>query len=284
MNLQEWEQGGDFLEVDEGKLFYRVAGEGDPLLLLHGFPTSSWDFHAIWPTLAAQYRVITYDKLGFGFSDKPSVGDYTIDAHLRRTWALLTALGITQVQLLAHDVGNTITQAWLARQLEGSVPVRLTRVCLLNGGLFPETHRMRPLQRLLLSPLGAWVARLSSAKRFGQGMAEVFGPNTQPSPQALVDYWTLMSRQQGQHLLHKHIQYIHERRRQRARWVGALQHTPVPLSLIDGVYDPVSGAHMVARFRELLPGRRVTELACGHFPQVEMPEQVLQALTQHWEK
>ena len=41
---------------------------------------------------------------------------------------------------------------------------------------------------------------------------------------------------------------------------------------------------MVARFRELLPGRLVTELACGHFPQVEMPEQVLQALTQHWEK
>jgi len=113
-------------------------------------------------------------------------------------------------------------------------------------------------------------------------MAEVFGPNTQPTSQELSDYWTLLSRQQGQHLLHKHIQYIRERQRQRTRWVGALQHTLVPLSLIDGVLDPVSGAHMVARFRELLPGRPVTELACGHFPQVEMPEQVLQALSQHW--
>ena len=282
MNLHEWEQGGDYLELNDGRVFFRVAGEGEPLLLLHGFPTSSWDFQAIWPTLTKRYRVITYDKLGFGFSDKPRQGDYTIGAHLQRTWAVLSALGITKVRILAHDVGNTITQAWLARQLEGPVPVQLTRVCLLNGGLFPEAHRMRPLQRLLLTPLGPWVARLSSAKRFGKGMAEVFGPNTQPTPQELSDYWTLMSRQQGQHLLHKHIQYIRERQRQRTRWVGALQHTLVPLSLIDGIHDTVSGAHMVARFRELLPGRPVTELPCGHFPQVEMPEQVLQALTQHW--
>lgn len=282
MNLREWEQGGAYLETPEGNLFYRAAGEGQALLLLHGFPTSSWDFQAIWPTLATKYRVITYDKLGFGFSDKPRDGNYAIAAHLKRTWQVLLALGVTEVQLLAHDVGNTITQAWLAAQLAGDVPVRLTRVCLLNGGLFPETHRMRPLQRVLLSPLGALVARLSSARRFGRGVAEVFGPHTQPTAAMLADYWALMSREQGQHLLHKHIQYIRERRRQRERWVGALQQTPVPVSLIDGVYDPVSGAHMVARFRELLPGRQVTELACGHFPQVEMPEQMLLALAQHW--
>lgn len=282
MNLSEWEQAGQYFASTEGRLFYRVAGEGEPLLLLHGFPTSSWDFHKVWPTLAQRYQLITFDKLGFGFSDKPVDGDYRIDAHLQRIWALLLHLGVRQVCLLAHDVGNTITQAWLARQLEGDVPVTLTRVCLLNGGLFPETHRMRPLQRLLLSPLGKWVGRFSTARRFGGGLADVFGPATQPSAEELADYWALMSRQQGQYLLHKHIQYIRERRQQRERWVGALQNTSVPISLIDGVLDPVSGAHMVARFRELLPGRQVTELACGHFPQVEMPRQVLAALDQHW--
>lgn len=282
MNLTEWECGGHYFATAEGRLFYRIEGEGEPLLLLHGFPTSSWDFHKIWPDLARQYQVITCDKLGFGFSDKPADGDYGIEAHLQRIWTLLAELGLSHVMLLAHDVGNTITQAWLARQLEGPVPVSLTRVCLLNGGLFPETHRMRPLQRALLSPVGRWLARFSNAQRFGRGLAEVFAPETQPSSAELADYWALMSRQQGHHLLHKHIHYIRERRLQRERWVGALQCTPVPLSLIDGVLDPVSGAHMVARFRQLLPGRRVTELACGHFPHVEMSLQVLAALDQHW--
>lgn len=282
MSPATWEQGGQYFPGEQGRQFYRVAGEGEPLLLLHGFPTSSWDFHAIWPMLSDRYRLITVDKLGFGFSDKPADGDYRIEAHLQRLWDLLLHLGLTRVSLLAHDVGNTITQAWLAHQREGKAPVLLTRVCLLNGGLFPETHRMRPLQRLLLSPLGPWVARFSHERRFGQGLAEVFGPATQPDAETLAHYWALMSRQQGQRLLHKHIHYIRERREQRARWVGALQNTSVPLSLIDGVLDPVSGAHMVARFRQLLPGRRVTELACGHFPQVEMPEQVVAALDQHW--
>lgn len=282
MSPDAWEQGGQYFPGADGRQFYRVAGAGEPLLLLHGFPTCSWDFHKVWPVLAQRYYLITLDKLGFGYSDKPAEADYRIEAHLQRLWDLLRHLGLTQVSLLAHDVGNTIAQAWLARQLEGKAPVLLTRVCLLNGGLFPETHHMRPLQRLLLSPVGRWVARFSNAQRFGQGMADVFGPATQPDAEELAHYWALMSRQQGQLLLHKHVHYIRERRQNRARWVGALQNAPVPLSLIDGVLDPVSGAHMVARFRELLPGRRVTELACGHFPQVEMPEQVLAALDQHW--
>lgn len=282
MTPDAWQQGGQYFDCAGSRLFYRVAGEGEPLLLLHGFPTCSWDFHKIWPVLAQRYQVMTFDKLGFGFSDKPADADYGIEAHLQRLWALLLHLGVSRVSLLAHDVGNTIAQAWLARQLDGTAPVLLTRVCLMNGGLFPETHRMRPLQRLLLSPLGRWVGRFSNARRFGQGMAEVFGPATQPTADELAGYWALMSRQRGQRLLHKHIRYIRERRQYRERWVGALQNTPVPLSLIDGVLDPVSGAHMVSRFRELLPGRRVTELECGHFPQVEMPAQVLVALEQHW--
>jgi len=282
MNLSAWERSGQYFASATGRIFYHREGEGEPLFLLHGFPASSWDFHKVWPELVTRYQVIACDKLGFGFSDKPADADYRVEAHLERVWALLVHLNIQQVQLLAHDVGNTIAQAWLARQLEGTAPVRLTRVCLLNGGLFPETHHMRPMQRLLLSPIGRWVGRFSNGERFGRSLAAVFGPGTQPSAGELADYWALMSRQQGHHLLHLHIQYIRERRLQRTRWVGALQNSTVPVSLIDGVLDPVSGADMVARFRELLPGRRVTELDCGHFPQLEMPLEVIAALEQHW--
>ena len=78
--------------------------------------------------------------------------------------------------------------------------------------------------------------------------------------------------------MHKLIGYMEERRRQRERWVGALQQTSVPLRLIDGALDPVSGRHMAERYRELVPDPDVVILAeIGHYPQVEAPEAVLEA-------
>jgi len=67
-----------------------------------------------------------------------------------------------------------------------------------------------------------------------------------------------------------------ERKINRERWVGTLQNTQVPLHLIDGLLDPISGEHMVKRFEELVPNASVTKLAdTGHYPQVESPEAVL---------
>jgi len=78
--------------------------------------------------------------------------------------------------------------------------------------------------------------------------------------------------------MHKLIRYMRERRERRARWVGALQAGVVPLKLIDGAADPISGAHMAARYRELVPAADVTLLeGVGHYPQVEAPQQVLAA-------
>lgn len=283
-SLASWLARGSHFDTGEGHLFHMVAGEGEPLLLLHGFPTASWDWHRVFDALAQRYRVIAFDKLGYGFSDKPVDGDYSIAAHLRRTFALLRTLGVDETRVLAHDNGNTVAQAWLAHQIEApdAATPRISQLCFLNGGLFPEMHRARFSQKLLLSPAGGLFARIASRATFTRGLAEVFGPDTQPSAQALTEYWTLLTRNQGQRLLHRHIRYIRERRDNRERWVGALERSPVPIALVDGVHDPVSGAHMVAHFRRLLPGRPVVELPCGHFPQVELPEQVLAALARLW--
>ena len=78
--------------------------------------------------------------------------------------------------------------------------------------------------------------------------------------------------------MHKLIHYIPERIEHRERWVGGIQKTTVPVKLIDGMVDPISGAHMVAHYRELIPSANVTELAeVGHYPQVQAPGQVLKA-------
>ena len=74
---------------------------------------------------------------------------------------------------------------------------------------------------------------------------------------------------------------MEERRRHRERWVGALRDAAgrgIPVRLIDGTEDPVSGGHMVARYRELIPDPDVVELAgVGHYPQTEAPDAVIDA-------
>ena len=76
----------------------------------------------------------------------------------------------------------------------------------------------------------------------------------------------------------KIIQYIRERRTHRERWVGATLRADIPLCLINGLDDPISGASIVKRWRELLPDAKVIELpGIGHYPQWEAPEDVVAA-------
>ncbi len=284
-SLAAWHERGQFYDSDAGRLFYVREGQGEPLLMLHGFPTSSWDWHKVIGGLSQHFDCIAPDKLGYGFSDKPVTAEYSVSAHLDRVLQLLSVCGLKRVSVLTHDNGNSLTQEWLARQLESpdALPVQIKQVCFLNGGLFPETHRARFGQRVLLSAFGAAVARVMPKPLFTRGIAEVFGQSTQPSAMELNSYWLMLTLQQGQRLLHRHIRYIRERQQQRERWVGGLINTDVPLFLIDGVQDPVSGGHMVQRFRQLLPGRVAIELDCGHFPQMEMPAEVIAKIREHWQ-
>jgi pimeloyl-ACP methyl ester carboxylesterase len=249
-------------------MFCRVEGAGEPLLVIHGFPTSSWDWWKLWPALTARYRCFAVDMLGFGFSAKPRDAVYSIMGQADLQEALLAREGVTRYRLLAHDYGLTVAQELLAR----GAPVRGT--CLLNGGAFPEVHRPVLTQKLLASPLGPLVARLTSYRTFAATMRRIWGA-TPPPDDELRGMWELIREQDGTRVMPKLIGYIEERRRNRDRWVGALVKTTAPLRLIDGLRDPISGAHMVARYRELVPQPDVVELAdVGHYPQLEAPAAV----------
>lgn len=272
ISLDEWERGGTFRTLNGHRIFCRDGGAptAPALVLIHGFPTASWDFEALWESLCARYRVITLDMLGFGFSDKP-MADYSILRQADLFEARLAELGVTDFHVLAHDYGDTVAQELLARGTPKSI-------CFLNGGLFPETHRPLLVQKALLSPVGRFVARLTSKHRFEQNIRRIFAPQSPPSPALLDGYWTLLLRGEGLPVMSKLIHYMPERVQHRERWVGALKHAQVPLKLIDGADDPVSGRHMATRYRELVPSADVTLLeGVGHYPQVEAPQAVLEA-------
>jgi pimeloyl-ACP methyl ester carboxylesterase len=286
ITLAQWQAAGLRFDHRGHPIFYRDDASGIDqrcLLLVHGFPTASWDWAPLWPLLSQRFgRVLAPDMIGFGFSAKPRSYAYSIldQADLHET--LLRRQGIDRVHLLAHDYGDTVAQELLARHEErlarGDRSLILESICFLNGGLFPEMHRPRTIQKLLLTPLGPLLSRLSTQRSFMPKFAAVFGAATQPSAAELADFWRLIEHDKGARIMHRLIHYIPERRQYRARWVGALQNTRVPLRFINGADDPVSGAHMEARYRELVPNPDTVLLAgLGHYPQVEAPGAVLAA-------
>lgn len=282
-----WEAAGEYFDFAGKRVFFRRGGDwadtsASALVLLHGFPTASWDWQRVWVDLTLWQRVVAPDFLGFGFSDKPPGHRYTIAEQADLVESLVRALGLREAHLLAHDYGDTVAQELMARALEraqrGVDGVRWVSVCLLNGGLFPEAHRPRPVQRLLAGRFGPWVARAMNRRRFGRSFAAVFGPETPPGEAELDGFWALLQHGGGHAAIPRLISYMEERRTYRGRWVGALQRWPGALLVIDGLDDPVSGRHMVERLRALVPTARVVELAgIGHYPQWEAPQAVLAA-------
>ncbi len=280
-NLNQWQLQGQTFDFNGHDIFYRVDGQADGpvLLLIHGFPTSSWDFTKIWQPLCKHFKVITLDMLGFGFSSKPMPHAYSIFEQADLYDAFLALQNINQFNIFAHDYGDTVAQELLARHHQSG---RISSCIFTNGGLFPETHQPVFIQKLLLSPLGFLVTKLMSFKKFKKTFDTICA---QPlSDEELQGYWQQLQFNNGKAAMSKLIHYMPERKENRARWVGVLENTSVPLHLIDGLLDPISGAHMVKRFEELVPKASVTKIPnAGHYPQVENPQAVLQGAIEFWQ-
>ena len=126
-----------YATVDGPRLFYREAGPADApaVVLLHGFPTSSFMFRDLIPQLAGSYHVIAPDHLGFGFSDAPAATDfdYTFDALADLTAHLLEQLGVDRYAIYVQDYGAPI--GW---RLALRTPDAITAIVTQNGNGYDE--------------------------------------------------------------------------------------------------------------------------------------------------
>ncbi len=278
MNLQQWRQSGNYFTFQGQQIFYCIEGEGTPLLLIHGYPTASWDWAKIWQPLSQKFQCITLDMLGFGFSDKPQT-PYSIYTQADIHCALIARLDCQSCHIVSHDYGDTVAQELLARHKQGTLPFSINSLHLLNGGLFPETHRPLVIQRLLMSPLGGIVVKLLNKRSFTKNLRKIFAADSQLSAAEVDDYWQLLTHNKGRLVMHRLIHYMAERIENRERWVGALQHTQVPMRLTNGVFDPISGEHLVKRYCQLIDNADVVRLDnVGHYPQLEAPHAVLSSI------
>ena len=284
MTIQEWKAGGKYFRYrNKYRIFYQDGGTGPVLLLLHGFPTASWDWHKVWPHLTAHYRVLAFDFIGFGFSDKPRTYDYSLMDQADLAEALLRDRGIREYHLLAHNYGDSVAQELLARYYERSeqdsaMEAELLSLCLLNGGIFPGEHYPRPIQKALAGPFGFLLTPFLSKAKLRRNFQAIFGPDTQPTEQEIDEFYQLIEHQKGKYLFHRLIRYMNERVENEKRWVAATTYGDLPQRLINGGFDPISGRHVADYYEEVVQEPDVVLLEqIGHYPQTEAPEAVVAA-------
>lgn len=273
----QWYSDSEITQIREYNITIKKHYQKDKpwLVLLHGFPTCSYDWYKLWPILSEKYNLFAFDFLGFGRSDKPFPHRYSIIEQAEISLALLAQQNISSCFILAHDYAVSVTQEIISRIKENRCNLHVRKIIFLNGGLFPEMHRPIVIQKLLLSPVGRAVGMMVSRNSIAKNLAEVFGPNTQLNSKELDEIWKLINFNKGKRVFHLLIKYILDRKENRERWVAQMQKTSIPMILVNGPLDPVSGRHLVDRYRELIPDPRTHIIeGIGHYPNLEAPEEV----------
>ena len=270
--VSDWRDEGRWVSTDAGKLFVRSAlGEGPTVVLLHGWPTCSYDFHYVIPHLAGRAWLVM-DFLGFGLSDKPRPHRYSLLEQADLVEEILADAVTGSVVILAHDMGTSVTTELLARDLQGRLTFTLDAAVLSNGSVILDKASLRPAQKLLRSPLGPVISRLANRQTFTHQLARLFDPAHPLSGEEAAAEWALASNNQGNRILHLLIYYLNERIRYASRWHGAVRDWPKPLGFLWGLNDPVATTNVLDSLRALRPAAPVVELpGLGHYPQIDDP-------------
>ncbi len=277
--VEAWRQEGDFTTFRDHSIYRRHHdGEGETILFLHGFPTSSFDFAPVIERLGNR-STLSFDFLGFGLSDKPRDHTYTLAWQTDLAEALAAEAGGGPVLVCAHDLGTSVATELMARDIEGELGFEMSGVLLFNGSILIDRAQPTLAQKLLRGPAGPLAARLSNEPFFRRQFSSVFSDDHQPSPELLADAWALIEAGGGNRLGHKLIYYMDERTIYADRWHGAVRDWPGQLSLAWGLLDPVAVPAILEGLVDLRPTVEPTTFPdLGHYPQVEDPDRFIEAL------
>lgn len=265
-----WRDRGRFLQIAGHSIFVVDMGprDGATVLLLHGFPTSSHDFHRVAGQLAGEHRVLALDLLGFGLSDKPGDYSYSLFEQAELVMLLCRHLAVHRVRIVAHDMGTSVATELLARRERGLLPFEVDALVLMNGSVHIELADLTPSQRLLRTRFASSFVKLSSRTLFGAQIKRILG---RPLPASdLDDMWCQMQHKDGLRRLPQIVKYLDERKRFWNRWVGALTRVDFPTLVLWGPEDTVAVMAIGERLAAEIPGASLQRLeGLGHYPQLE---------------
>ena len=273
--VSDWQSRGTKKRIFGRDVFVFDSGgpNEETLVILHGFPTSSFDFHRVMPHFTKRFRVVIHDHPGFGLSDKPRDYSYSLFEQAEVAMEIWRGLGIHKAHLLAHDYGTSVATEVLARRERGSCPVDLQSVTLANGSVFIELAHLTPSQIALRNKtLGPVFARLSSKVVFQAQLRKIFGMPDAVSKDELDAAWALLVHADGKLVLPAISSYLDERTRFKERWIGALAKLDIPAHVLWGRRDPVAVPAIAEALADTIPRVHLTWLdELGHYPMLEDP-------------
>ncbi len=281
--VEQWKHLGATRRLGAHDIFvidHPAANEqAEPVLLLHGFPTSSFDWRFVVQPLGETRRVLALDFVGFGLSAKPDQR-YSLFEQADIVEALVDELGVPEVALVSHDMGDSVAGELLARSLDDKLGFVVTRRVLTNGSIYLPLAQLTDGQQMLLAMPDAAVG----ADDFPQDLIEAAlaatcAPDSVPPADELAATAAFVMHDGGNRLLPRTIRYVEERREHESRWTGAIEFHPSPLEVIWGDADPIAVWAMVEKLSAERPDAHVERLTdIGHYPMVEAPGEFTTAL------
>jgi pimeloyl-ACP methyl ester carboxylesterase len=276
--VREWRSTAVFEDVGGHRIFRRIVdGDGPTIVFLHGYPSSSYDFRLLLDGLAGR-RLLLFDFLGFGLSDKP-VQRYSLFDQAGLVETLVARHCDGPVLLVGHDMGTSVANELMARDLRGALPFAIDGVLLFNGSMVVEKAHLTPAQKVLRSPLGPVAARLSTKFVFDAQFRRIFSAAHPLTAEERDDQWALLAHNGGHRIADRLTAYIGERMEFGPRWHGAIRDWPGRLELAWALRDPVAVVDVLDAVTALRPSAPVTRWAeLGHYPQIEDPAAVTAAI------
>jgi pimeloyl-ACP methyl ester carboxylesterase len=289
MTANDWKSKGEFITVNDRKLFVIDTSSffssedkipTETMVILHGYPTSSYDYYKVLPELSKYYRVIVHDHLGFGFSDKPLNYSYSLLDQADLALQLWQQLGVKKVHLLAHDYGTSVATEIIARDNNNELTIEIENLTLCNGSMHIELSQLRTIQKLLKNKwLGKYVAKLTTYAIFSKNLRNVYFDKTKVSNNELKDIWMQLEYNEGRKVIHKLSQYINERYIYWNRWIGALKETNLQTNIVWAKNDPVAVPAIARLIATEISNNKLFWIEnTGHFPMLENPDEWLNCI------
>lgn len=267
---------GEFVDVAGARLYYYAAGtrgSGEPIVFLHGFPTSSHLWTDVVPLLPEGHRIVVLDLLGFGRSDRPLGKPVTIKGHADRVLGFLDALNINYACIVGHDVGGGIAQMLAVR-----APTRVSRLCLVNSVAYSDwpgrelklARAMLPLTRHLPQSWVLTVLRNDLLRGYCDAAR---------GSRSVDRYIKAFAGPGGQETFIEHLKSLDSS--ETAALGPRLKDIVAPTAIVWGKDDPFIPRSVGERLRADIPDATLDILPhSAHFTPEEAPERVALAISQ----
>jgi haloalkane dehalogenase len=268
-----------WLATGQGAIHYVDEGpqDGEVVLLVHGTPSWCFEYRALIRELSGTRRVIAFDHLGFGLSERPAAFAYTPEAHSDVLRELVERLELSRFSLVVHDYGGPIALPFACDN-----PQRITALVVINSWLWPlvEDAQLARAARLAGSSLGRVLYRwLNVSLRWL--MPGAYADRRRLTPRIHAQYLApFRERDARQRVLWTLARALCTSAASLAAlWQRRAQLAAIPALIVWGLGDRALPPRLLERLRRALPQAHVQALpGVGHWPQEEAPELVARLL------